>query len=40
MAWFRYGSELANARNAVPADNWWGAALRGEHAPTAVAASD
>ena len=29
MAWFRYGPELANARNAVLADNWWVVALRG-----------
>lgn len=29
MAWFRYGPELANARNAVLAGNWWVVALRG-----------
>jgi len=29
MAWFRYGPELANARNAVLAGNWWLVALRG-----------
>lgn len=29
MAWFRYGPELATARNAVLAGNWWLVALRG-----------